>query len=176
MSQTSARTLVVVRHAKAEAGGGDDAARELTPGGRDDAAEAGSWLAGRGVVPDHALVSAAVRTDQTWQHLCRGAGWTLDAELDRGLYAADADTALDLVRGLGDDVATAVVVGHNPTMGYLAQLLDDGDGDPAPSGELAARGFPTGAAAVFEVDGAWADLALGGARLTGFHVGRASAS
>jgi phosphohistidine phosphatase len=35
-----------------------------------------------------------------------------------------------------------------------------------------AVGFPTGALAVFEVSGAWADLDLASARLVAFHVGR----
>jgi phosphohistidine phosphatase len=35
-----------------------------------------------------------------------------------------------------------------------------------------ASGFPTSAVAVFEYDGAWADLDLTSARLVAFHVGR----
>jgi phosphohistidine phosphatase len=62
-------------------------------------------------------------------------------------------------------VATALVVGHNPTMAYLAQVLDVG-GSP----QLAATGFPAAAAAVFEYDGPWADLAEGTARLVDVHV------
>ena len=72
---------------------------------------------------------------------------------------------------VADAVSALVVVGHNPTMAYLAQLLDDGEGDPAVVGELAG-GFPTSAVAVFEYDGSWADLAEGSAHLVAFHVGR----
>ena len=63
------------------------------------------------------------------------------------------------------------MIGHNPTMAYLAQLLDDGEATPELEGELLA-GFPTSAVAVFEYDGAWADLGEGSARLVGYHVGR----
>ena len=62
-----------------------------------------------------------------------------------------------------------MIVGHNPTMAMLAQLLDDGEGDAA-AGERMAGGFPTSAVAVFELNGSWADLEA--ARLTAFHVGR----
>jgi phosphohistidine phosphatase len=68
-------------------------------------------------------------------------------------------------------VSVLVVVGHNPTMAYLAQLLDDGSGDDE-AGSQMARGFPTGALAVFDVAGSWTELDLASARLVAFHVGR----
>lgn len=166
------RTLVVMRHAKAEQEGPSDFERPLADRGHGDAADAGAWLARRGVRPDHALVSAAQRTRETWQHLARGAGWDLEPELDRGLYAAELDGALDLVRLLDDAVTTAVVVGHNPTMHSLATVLDDGEGDPAATQELTVSTFPTSATVVLSVDGSWRDLAPGGASVTAYHVGR----
>ena len=162
-------TLVVIRHAKAEQVAATDLERDLTGRGRSDAAAAGKWLAAAGVRPDHALVSAAPRAAQTWDALAEGGGWSLDADLDDGLYSAGPDTALDLVRALDEKCACAVIVGHNPTMAVVAQLLDDGEGD-IEAGNAMAVGFPTSAVAVFEVAGAWADL--DDARLTGFHVGR----
>jgi phosphohistidine phosphatase len=121
------------------------------------------------VVPDRALVSAAPRVVQTWEALAGSAGWSISPDLDRGLYTAGPDTALDLVRAVDDSSHALVVVGHNPTMASLAQLLDDGEGD-VEAGNAMATGFPTSAAAVFAVEGSWADLES--ARLTGFHVGR----
>lgn len=165
------RRLVVMRHAKAEQGGRTDFERVLTDRGHADAAEAGAWLAAQGFAPDHALVSAAARTQETWASLADGAGWSLEAEYDRGLYSAEPATAMDLISLVDDAVASLVVIGHNPTMAYLAQLLGDGEGDPALEGELMA-GFPTSATAVFAYDGAWAELAEGAARLVGYHVGR----
>ncbi|KAA1429292.1 SixA phosphatase family protein [Nocardioides antri] len=166
--------LVVVRHAKAEAYGPTDFERELAPRGRRDAAAAGAWLAGQGVEPDAALVSAALRARQTWEALADGAGWSVAPDLDDSLYNADEDGVLDLVRAVDEAVGTLVVVGHNPTMGLLAQLLDDGDGPPDAVDRLM-RGFPTSATAVFELPGGWADVAMGRTRLTLFHVGRDSA-
>jgi len=161
--------LVVVRHAKAEQGRDTDFERELTDDGRADAAAAGRWLADRGVTPDCAVVSAAPRAAQTWSTLAAAAGWSVAASEDRGLYSADPDTVLDVVRALDEHCRCAVVVGHNPTMGLVAQLLDDGEGDPDADRSMA-QGFPTSAVAVFAVDSSWADL--GSARLTAFHVGR----
>lgn len=167
------RRIVVVRHAKAEAGSGSDFDRRLTDGGRHDAEALGGWLAAYGVSPDHVLVSAAVRARETWVAIAEGGRWNLDAQEDRGLYAADPDTALDLVRTVHDGARTLVVVGHNPTVASLAQLLDDGEGDPDASNELLASGYPTSAATVLAYDGPWADLTQGAARVEAFHVGRA---
>jgi phosphohistidine phosphatase len=159
------RHLVIVRHAKAESFGPTDHERVLTERGVADAAAAGEWLAGREIAPEQAIVSDATRTRQTWDALAGAAGWSLTPWFDTTLYEADSETALDLVRALEDDVATVVVVGHNPTMAYLAQILDVG-GSP----QLATTGFPTSAVAVFEYDGPWAEIAEGAARLVDVHV------
>jgi phosphohistidine phosphatase len=103
--------------------------------------------------------------------MASGGGWSVEADLDEGLYSAGPDTALDLIRRTPPDTAVLVVVGHNPTMAQLAQLLDDGEGDPEACSAMA-TGFPTSAVAVFEYDGAWADLDITSARLVAFHVGR----
>lgn len=168
----TARRLVLVRHAKAEPTGPSDGERALADRGWADAAEAGQWLATQGVRPDHALVSAARRTLETWEALAQAAGWDTEPDQSAALYAAGLDTALDLVREVPDEVSTLVVVGHNPTMASLAQLLDDGEGDPAVAVELATGGFPTCAVVELHHDGPWADLALGAATVVAYHVGR----
>ncbi len=168
---TTTRLIALMRHTKAEQHGPTDFDRPLADRGRRDAAAAGAWLSGQGFEPDHAIVSAALRTRETWSSLAAAADWDLAPVLDPGFYAAGAETALDLVRVVDDDVRRLLLVGHNPTIGVLAQLLDDGDGDPDLVGELLS-GYPTGAVSVFEYDGPWADLAAGSARLVAFHVGR----
>ena len=167
------RRLVLVRHAKAESHGASDFDRPLTEGGRRDADALGGWLAAYGVSPDHALVSAALRARETWTAIAAGGRWDLDGDEDRGLYAADPDTVLDLVREVHDGARTLVVVGHNPTVASLAHVLDDGEGDPDATTEMVSSGYPTCAATVLAYDGAWADLAEGRARVEAFHVARA---
>ncbi|TNM39657.1 histidine phosphatase family protein [Nocardioides albidus] len=165
------RLLVVVRHAKAEAFAPSDADRVLTAGGRGDGQALGAWLAAEGIAPDVAYVSYAARARETWEAVSRGAGWGLAPQIDGNLYATDEEGVLEIVRTTAEDASTVVVVGHNPTMAMLTQLLDDGDGEATDSVELGT--FPTGAAAVFEVDATWEDLAPMGCRLRAFHVGRA---
>jgi phosphohistidine phosphatase len=165
------KTLVVIRHAKAEQSGPSDFDRQLTDRGVVDATEAGQWLAGRGIEPDQALVSSAVRAHQTWEAVNEGGGWDLEGTFDDVLYEAGTESALDVVRETDDAIRTLVVVGHNPTMASLATLLDDGEGDDEAGNEVA-TGFPTSAVAVFQYDGDWADLDEASASVVAFHVGR----
>jgi phosphohistidine phosphatase len=168
--QESGRRLVIMRHARAESVAPSDHERALAPRGRADAEAAGRWLAGQGVVPDAAFVSDAQRTRDTWAELSAGAGWDCAPDFSAALYAAGADSAFDLVNETDPDVRTLVVVGHNPTMAYVAELLDDGEGDDDASTDMITRGFPTSALAVFEVDVPWAELGPGTGRLRAFHV------
>ncbi|HEX6149704.1 SixA phosphatase family protein [Nocardioides sp.] len=166
------RRLVIVRHAKADSQGSSDRERPLAARGSRDAAAGGAWLAASGVHPDHVLVSSARRALETYDALREGAGWDTPVEASDTLYSAEPETALDVVRQVPTEASTVVVVGHNPTMGTLAQLLDDGEGDAQATGALLAGGFPTCAMAVFDVAVPWADLGFTGATLTAFHVGR----
>jgi phosphohistidine phosphatase len=165
------RRLVIVRHAKAEPYADTDAERRLSDRGRKDAGAAGRWLAKQDVTPDRAVVSGASRTRETWQLMAEAAGWTGEAEYDDALYGADEDTVLDILRTTEDSVGTIVVVGHNPTVGMLAQLLDDGDGDPAAVDSLM-LGYPTSAVTVFDVPVPWARLGPGSATLRAYEVAR----
>jgi phosphohistidine phosphatase len=170
--QLQSRVIVMMRHASAVQVGPTDLERELSAEGHADAGAAGTWLAGRRIVPDSALVSAATRTRQTWAAMAAAAGWALEATFDRGLYSAGPETALDLMRATPEDARSLLVIGHNPTIATLAQLLDGGGGDEEAANEMA-TGYPAGALAVMAYDGKWADLDAELARVTAFHVARA---
>jgi len=166
---TSPRVLVVMRHAKAEQYAATDHDRALEPRGRRDAEAAGSWLGRHEVDVDYALVSSAVRAVETWEAVADGAEYDIEPDIESSLYAAGPDTALDVIRGLSDEAETVLVVGHNPTVASLVQLLDDGEGDDDSIAEMT-QGFPAGALCVFEYDGLWADLDHGTARVTAFNA------
>lgn len=160
------RTLIIMRHAKAEASAPTDFERQLTERGLADAADAGEWL-GRGVIqPELALVSAAARTTQTWESVAAAAGWDVDvAEYLDQLYDAYTDSVVEQINEVDDGIQTLMVVGHNPTMAALAQLLDDNSG-------VEVGDYATSAVTVFSVDADWSDLAAESATPTGFHIGR----
>jgi phosphohistidine phosphatase len=147
---------------------GTDTQRKLTERGRHEVAETGRWLARLldGRRPDRALVSTAERTRATWVHLAEAAGWSADvADFDYALYGGEYTTVLDLIEGTDDSVELLVVVGHNPLIAQLAQLLQDGEGEPEAAAALT-RGYPPGTVTVFEGSGAWKDGFSG--RLVGY--------
>jgi phosphohistidine phosphatase len=167
----SNRQLVVVRHAKAESFAPHDVDRVLADSGRADARALGQWFHDQGIVADAAYVSYAARACETWKLVAEAAGWDVEPDIDGILYGTDEDGVLELLHETPELARAAVVVGHNPTIGLLAQLLDDGDGGASATTDLA--GFPTSAAAVFEIGCSWAAVSPMCARLRAFHVARA---
>ncbi|MGY1604458.1 SixA phosphatase family protein [Geodermatophilus sp. SYSU D00815] len=156
------RRLVLIRHAEAAAGR-VDADRPLTERGERDAAALGAALPR----PDRVLVSPARRAVQTWERAATGVGPVVEPRL----YDNDVDLLLAVVRETPEEVRTLAVVGHNPSVGGLAHLLDDGAGAPA-ARDGVALGFPAGGVAVFDVPVPFAALEFGGATLVGFTAPR----
>lgn len=160
----------MLRHGRAESFAEEDHERRLTQRGREGASAVGRWLASEGLVPTYALVSSAVRTRSTWEAVAEAAGARIEPQVEDAAYSANADTAVDLLRGAPDDAEIVLYVGHNPTAATLAHLLDDGGPDPDAFRALSA-GFPPAALAVLEVQVPWSELAAGAAHLAAFHVG-----
>src|SRR5687768_7846928 len=102
-----------MRHAKAEPYAETDAARQLTARGREEAAAAGRHLASLGVTPDHALVSSATRTRETWDAVRRACGATACEEFSDSLYAASPAAALETIRLVPDEATACIFIGHN---------------------------------------------------------------
>jgi phosphohistidine phosphatase len=150
-------TLIVLRHAKAAAGiGMPDADRPLTARGQRDAAAAGGHLRDLEVTPRLVLCSPAVRTRQTLDALGLGADSTVSFE--PRIYENDVDVLFDLISTTADDAESVLLIGHNPALHSLVADLGAPELDR----------FPTSACAVLAVEGAWADLAPGGAVLTSY--------
>jgi len=166
MTDDAVRRLVLLRHAKAEAGGrAGDQVRPLALTGRRQCIRIAAALAGNDLVPEFVLCSSAVRTLQTWVLVRGGLGHTeIDLQVSDGLYQGGAVEVLTALRGVDQAVHTVLVVGHEPTMSNLAAALAGAD-----SGEAALAtvrsGMSTGAFAVLELGGAWSDLARAAARL-----------
>lgn len=162
--------LVLIRHAKA-AEGRIDIDRELAPRGRADAPRIGEWLAARNWVPDLVAVSPARRATQTWQLAASALPSPPRRVVDSRIYDNTLDDLLLAIRDTAEEIDSVALVGHNPGMHTLAVDLDDGTGD-ATARAAVARGYPTGAVAVFEIDVPWFRVDVGGGRLIGFATPR----
>jgi phosphohistidine phosphatase len=166
---SSGRTLVLLRHTKAERPDGlADIDRSLTDRGHADAGAAGAWLAAAGYAPDLVICSPAKRTRQTWHGVAVAmAGATPLVRYERQAYDGSAQDLLDLVRHADDKARTVLLIGHNPSVSDLSALLDpttvDGDSD----------GLRTGGVAVHTVTGSWTECGPRLAPLTATHTARA---
>lgn len=153
-----AKTLVVLRHAKsAWPDGVADHDRPLSGRGRRDAPAVGRWLREQAVPVELALVSSARRTVETFELLAAELDPQPRRQVTRDVYEASTGDLLDLVRELPAEVGTAMVIGHNPSIGMLAALLDERS-----SGRL---DFKTSAVAVFDIGAEWTAANVGTARL-----------
>ena len=139
-------TLIVLRHAKSDWSGGEaDIDRPLAARGRRQAPEAGRWLSTAVERVDLAVVSPARRTRSTWELVAAELDSPAQVRIDERVYAASAGELLEVVQGLSDTVATAVLVGHNPGVEELVSLLT---GQWVP--------LPTSALALVDLVGPWA--------------------
>ncbi len=159
------RRLLLLRHAKSEwPDGFDDAMRPLSERGRRDAPEMGKAILRAGIVPDLALVSAAIRTRQTWDLVAPRLGRAVPMREESGLYGASEKTLLDFARQAPDDVETLLLCAHNPGLERLARsFAKSGDADAIRRIE---RKYPTCGLAVIELaTGSWKDAAPPAGRL-----------
>jgi phosphohistidine phosphatase len=87
------------------------------------------------------------------------------AKFVQALYEASAADILAKMRQANAATSSLLVLGHNPGLEEFARRLA-GAGSDAAALERLEEKFPTAALARFVVDGNWAQLTLGNARLT----------
>lgn len=122
------------------------------------------------LAPALVLCSPARRTTQTWEGISDGLPAETRIEIEDDLYGASAVHLLNRLRRVPAEVDSVMVIGHNPGLEDLADLLV-GAGEPDLRQRLAAK-FPTGALAGLAVPGHWLELSRGQATLTAYVVPR----
>jgi phosphohistidine phosphatase len=154
------RTLVVLRHAKSDYPVGvADHDRPLAPRGRRDTVAVGAWLAEHGGLISSAAalvrVSTARRAQETWALAAAAAGgaWASIPHLDEPrIYEARAATLARIAGEADDRVTTQVLVGHNPGLADLVELV----GARGPMRDEVTARFPTSAVVVLTTTEPWA--------------------
>jgi phosphohistidine phosphatase len=169
----SARTLVLLRHAKAETPGElPDFDRQLTDGGRADADAAGAWLADQRLHPRLVLCSPAVRTRQTWHGVSVALAQANpdnggpEVHYEQGLYSGGRTEVIDLLRAVPDTVRTVLIVGHNPTMSDVSLLLRPY------GGTVPVEALKTTGLAVHRAEGPWSGTEPGSMPQISTHTAR----
>jgi phosphohistidine phosphatase len=145
--------LAALRHAKsAWPDGVPDLRRPLGDRGRRDAPVAGRWLRDNIAQIDLVVCSPAERTRQTWALVAEQLTTVPPVREEPRIYDG---SLLDVVRDLPADAGTVLLIGHNPALEDLVELLA---GKPAV--------FKTSTIALVDSDQGWADAGPGWGRLT----------
>jgi phosphohistidine phosphatase len=161
------KTLYILRHAKAEAEGGDgDAERPLTKRGRKAAAAMGEYLASFKPAPRLVLCSTSLRTRETLEAILPALAPVPQTLFEDALYLASTSRLLDRLQRVPEHTESVLVIGHNPGLHQLAAAL------ASEASELA-EGFPTAALAVLRIAGAWSGLKPRQATLIDFKTPKA---
>ena len=144
--------LWLLRHAKSswDDSGLPDVERPLAPRGQDAADRMRDYLAAEGIAPALVLCSSATRARETLARVLPDLGTELQVLIEPELYTFDADVLLGRLSRVPDDVASVMLVGHNPAIEELAvRLADRGDrlrdlSEKYPTAGLAEIDFPAG--------------------------------
>lgn len=165
MSVAEPRTIVLFRHAKADWPQMSDHERPLADRGRMDAAVAGRRLGETGIPFDLALCSTSIRTRETWKHAVQELPHRPKTVYEERIYEATPGELIAVLNETPDDVRSVVLIGHNPGVHGLADVLaGQAEGDTRE--RMKAQGFHTAAFAVLSFDGPWKSLEPGSASLT----------
>lgn len=119
------KTLFLLRHAKAEnlAPGSNDLDRTLKEAGRTQAKELGTFLRQQHLKLDWVVCSTAVRARETTEIVLASAEITAAANYAQAIYEADSTMLLQLISQIENSANSVLVVGHNPGIEELVQLL-----------------------------------------------------
>jgi phosphohistidine phosphatase len=135
----------LIRHAKSSWKDIDasDFERGLTKKGRKHIETIGSYLKLRGVLPDHILSSCAVRTQETADLLAKKLEYDGQTEYLQELYFTDTETLKEILLMQDDAFDTVFVIGHNPQITDMANMLIDEHISKIPTMGVVAINFET---------------------------------
>jgi phosphohistidine phosphatase len=120
------KRLTILRHAKSSRSDDRLADRErlLSQRGERDAPQMGKRLARHGLKPDLILSSPAVRARQTAERVALALNYRADdIRYDAALYLASPGDLLEVLANVNDGIDELILVGHNPGMTQLANMM-----------------------------------------------------
>ncbi len=132
------KNLYLLRHARAleKASDQKDFDRELDPTGMQNATRMGINLAEQELDLDIIISSPAVRALSTATHVAEQIHYDPDRiHTNENIYEASVRTLLQTINHFKEDWENVLLVGHNPSISYLAEYLTNYEiGNMAPCG------------------------------------------
>jgi phosphohistidine phosphatase len=162
------KKLTLFRHAKS--GWDDPVARDfdrpLNKRGEKAARLIGVWMKNEGMEFNHVIASPAVRVIDTLDQWVAGFGTRIEPTWERRVYLASSATLMDVLRELGSEYDSVLMVGHNPGLeDLILDIVPDEKGDTLRDSVY--EKYPTAAVAEMELDiEDWADIDRGTGKLT----------
>jgi phosphohistidine phosphatase len=119
------KSVLVLRHAKSSWKHPDltDHERPLNKRGKRDAPRMGRLLKREHLVPDIIISSTAMRARATAEVVAKASSYDGEIVLDKSLYAAGPEAYLGVIHALSDEYVRVLIVGHNPGLEELVELL-----------------------------------------------------
>ncbi len=138
------KQLLLARHAKSDWDNlaSSDFDRELNERGLRDAPAMGRWLGSRGVKPKIMLTSPARRALHTAELLAEGMSFSAAMIFhEPRIYEAHTGALQEIIEESDDSIDCLMLVGHNPAMTQLINILGGGPLDNLPTCSVAALDF-----------------------------------
>lgn len=119
------KTILLMRHAKSSWKHPEmkDFDRPLNKRGEKDAPHMGKLLQEENLLPDLILASPAVRAKTTVEALVNNSSYAGDVRYLMSLYMAEPSVMIDLLKVLSDNFNRVMIVGHNPGLEAMLQVL-----------------------------------------------------
>jgi phosphohistidine phosphatase len=121
------KTLLLMRHAKSSWKHPElpDLERPLNKRGRNDVPLMAKLLKAKELIPQLILSSTSVRARETVDLLAEESGFQGEVSYRDQLYLAESNVYLDELTGLPDGLERVMVVGHNPGLEGLVQIMSE---------------------------------------------------
>ena len=132
--------LYLIRHAKAEQVeiGVKDKDRQLSTKGMQQATMVGAHLNEMGVKPSMIITSPALRTQTTSEIIASRLSYDVNKiHTNEELYLASVRIFLQIINQLKDEWESVIVIGHNPSITYLAEYVADAEIGSMETGSVA---------------------------------------
>ena len=137
------KTLILMRHAKSSWKDHNisDADRPLKKRGKKDTQAMAKIMLEKELVPQKIMASSAKRARRTAEILVEETKANITPEVLDQLYMAEIQVYMDLIKSLPDDLERVMIVGHNPDLECLVQMLSN-QIESLPAGAMAVLSMP----------------------------------
>lgn len=119
------KNLLIMRHAKSswEFTNLSDHDRSLNDRGKRDAPRMGKVLLKERLIPQLIISSSAARARSTAEKVAKMSRYNGEISIDSSLYRAGSSAYMNALRRLTNQTDTVLIVGHNPDVEHLVEIL-----------------------------------------------------